>query len=137
MFGDSVHDSDKDGMIHKLDNNNLTMWAAAAEYRMKTGATAMDAIHALPAANGMTGKKKYGGTYLASVTTRDGITLGEFTNGKNSGWLYRVNGTDPGSGSSAIMNCRTAMWSCSTIQITGKKRMVTIRLRSIPIHGPA
>lgn len=27
MFGDSVHDSDKDGMIHKLDKNNLTMWA--------------------------------------------------------------------------------------------------------------
>lgn len=98
MFGDSVHDSDKDGMIHKLDKNNLTMWAAAAEYRMKTGATAMDAIDALLAANGMTGKKKYGGTYLASVTTRDGITLGEFTNGKNSGWLYRVNGTDPGVG---------------------------------------
>ncbi|MFR3322820.1 MAG: DUF4430 domain-containing protein [Lachnospiraceae bacterium] len=65
---------------------------------MKTGATAMDAIDALLAANGMTGKKKYGGTYLASVTTRDGITLGEFTNGKNSGWLYRVNGTDPGVG---------------------------------------
>ncbi len=37
----------------------------------------MDAIDALLAANGMTGKKKYGGTYLASVTTRDGITHSE------------------------------------------------------------
>lgn len=95
MLGDAVHDSDQDGNVHVLAKGNLTVWAAAAEYRVKAGATAMDVIDALLAANGMTGEKKYGGTYLASVTTREGITLGEFTNGKNSGWLYSVNGVDP------------------------------------------
>lgn len=95
MLGDTVHDSDQDGNVHVLAKGNLTVWAAAAEYRVKPGATAMDIIDALLAANGMTGEKKYGGTYLASVTTREGITLGEFTNGKYSGWLYSVNGVDP------------------------------------------
>lgn len=95
LLGDTVHDSDQDGNVHVLAKGNLTVWAAAAEYRVRSGATAMDVIDALLAANGMTGEKRYGGTYLASVTTREGITLGEFTNGKNSGWLYSVNGADP------------------------------------------
>lgn len=95
MLGDTVHDSDADGIVHVAAKGNLAVWAAAAEYRVKADATAMDVIDALLAANGMTGEKKYGGTYLASVTTREGITLGEFTNGKYSGWLYSVNGVDP------------------------------------------
>lgn len=35
--------------------------------------------------------------YVSSMT-KDGVTLGEFTNGDNSGWLYKVNDTLPNVG---------------------------------------
>ena len=62
---------------------------------MAKASTAMEAIDAALAAAGMTCEKEYGDTYISSVTTKDGVTLGAFTNGKNSGWLYSVNGKDP------------------------------------------
>ena len=95
VLGDDVHDSDKDGQIHVLIRKNLKSWAANSEYRMQKAATAMEAIDAALAAAGMTCEKKYNDTYIASVTNKAGVTLGEFTNGKNSGWLYSVNGKDP------------------------------------------
>ncbi len=36
--------------------------------------------------------------YIKSITTPEGMTLGERDNGKNSGWLYTVNGTRPNVG---------------------------------------
>lgn len=33
--------------------------------------------------------------YVSSITTPDGLTLAQFTNGPNSGWKYKVNGTAP------------------------------------------
>ena len=55
----------------------------------------MEALDAALAANKMTSEKKYGDTYIASVTRADGVKLGEFTNGSKSGWKYSVNGTEP------------------------------------------
>ena len=34
------------------------------------------------------------GNYIASITKGD-VTLGEFTNGKYSGWMYTLNGSYP------------------------------------------
>lgn len=39
--------------------------------------------------------------YISSITSPDGVTIGEFTNGKNSGWLYKVNGKTPSVGINA------------------------------------
>ena len=95
ILGDEVHDSDKDGKIHAFVKNNLQVWAAQSEYRVPKNATAMEALDAALAANKMTSEKKYGDTYIASVTRADGVKLGEFTNGSKSGWKYSVNGTEP------------------------------------------
>ena len=94
VLGDEVHNSDEDGQIHVLSRNNLTVWAAQAEYRVAKASTAMEAIDAALAAAGMTCEKRYEGTYISSVTNSNGVKLGEFTNGKKSGWLYSVNGKD-------------------------------------------
>ena len=98
ILGDEVHDSDKDGKIHAFVKNNLQVWAAQSEYRVPKDATAMDVLDMALAANNMTCEKKYGDTYIASVTRADGVTLGEFTNGTKSGWKYSVNGSEPNVG---------------------------------------
>ena len=98
VMGDDVHDSDDDGTIHVLFRNNLTVWAEETEFRMESAPTAMEAIDGALEAAGMTAKKKYDDTYISSVTSAEGVELGEFTNGKRSGWLYSVNGTDPDKG---------------------------------------
>ena len=36
------------------------------------------------------------GSYIASITSNTGVTLAEFDEGKNSGWMYKVNGEIPG-----------------------------------------
>ncbi len=35
------------------------------------------------------------GNYVSSITNKKGTTLAEYTNGPNSGWLYKVNGDVP------------------------------------------
>ena len=94
VLGDKKHNSDEDENVHVWSKNNLTTWAENAEYRVKDS-TAMEAIDQALLANGMKCKKTYGDTYIASVTNKSGLTLAEKDNGKNSGWLYSVNGTSP------------------------------------------
>lgn len=94
MYGDSVHDSETDGHVHTLVDGNLEQWIAETEYRIETGSTAADVIDAALEAHSMTCEKTYGGTYIASVT-RNGVKLGEFTNGRKSGWMYTLNGVHP------------------------------------------
>lgn len=36
-----------------------------------------------------------GAGYISSITTPSGLTLSEFDNGKDSGWMYTVNGSHP------------------------------------------
>ena len=47
--------------------------------------------------NGYTAKGLDSG-YISSITSPSGITIGEYTNGKNSGWLYTVNEKSPSVG---------------------------------------
>lgn len=93
LLGDNVHDSDTDGLVHTLSKNNLTQWIPRTPYTVDLNATVLDVFEQALTANGMTWEND-GGNYIASVT-RNGVTLGEFTNGPLSGWMYTLNGTHP------------------------------------------
>ena len=54
------------------------------------GSTVYDVFSDLLVKHGYTCKRR--GSYVASVTSDSGKTLEEFDEGKNSGWMYRVNG---------------------------------------------
>ena len=54
------------------------------------GSTAFDVFSDMLAKHGYTCKRR--GSYIAAITSDSGVTLEEFDEGKNSGWMYRVNG---------------------------------------------
>lgn len=54
------------------------------------GSTVYDVFSDLLAEHGYTCKRR--GSYIAAITSNSGVTLEEFDEGKNSGWMYRVNG---------------------------------------------
>lgn len=54
------------------------------------GSTVYDVFSDLLAEHRYTCKRR--GSYIAAITSNSGVTLEEFDEGKNSGWVYRVNG---------------------------------------------
>ena len=54
------------------------------------GSTVYDVFSDLLAEHRYTCKRR--GSYIAAITSDSGVTLEEFDEGKNSGWMYRVNG---------------------------------------------
>ena len=54
------------------------------------GSTVYDVFSDRLAKHGYTCKRR--GSYIAAITSNSGVTLEEFDEGKNSGWMYRVNG---------------------------------------------
>lgn len=54
------------------------------------GSTVYDVFSDRLAEHGYTCKRR--GSYIAAITSDSGVTLEEFDEGKNSGWMYRVNG---------------------------------------------
>ena len=100
VLGDSKHNSDADGKVHNLASGNLTTWVSATQVELEGNVTAWDAIKKVLDEKGLSYSysysAKYGSVYIESVKG-----LGEFTNGKNSGWLYSVNGKQPNVGTSA------------------------------------
>ena len=88
LLGDSAHgDSDT---AHGLAMGGLTPWIDKTKVEINTNNTVWDALQKL---SGVTWTNPTG-NYISSVTY-NGITIGEFTNGKNSGWMYTLNGTHP------------------------------------------
>ena len=86
LIGDSKHGS---GKVHTLAKGGLTTWVKATTYNVKSGATVWAVLKQCLDEHGM----KYSnpsGNYVASVNG-----LGEFDNGKNSGWMYTLNGKYP------------------------------------------
>lgn len=57
------------------------------------GSTVYDVFSDLLAEHRYTCKRR--GSYIAAITSNSGVTLEEFDEGKNSGWLYTVNGELP------------------------------------------
>lgn len=66
-------------------------WIDNASVLVEEGATVYDAFVSAISSAGMSQEGAENG-YVRSIT-KDGVTLSEFGNGKNSGWLYKVNGT--------------------------------------------
>ncbi len=86
VLGDSAHGS---GKVHTLKNGGLSTWVKATEYSVPGGSTVWDVVkkcldeHNLSYSNPT-------GNYVSSVNG-----LAEFDNGKNSGWMYTLNGKYP------------------------------------------
>lgn len=85
-------------------------WLTTRKVTVKEGSTV---YHAFMKAIEGTGITQVGAAdgYVRSIT-KDGVTLGEFTKGENSGWLYKVNGKLPDVGltSYEIHNGDTIVW---------------------------
>lgn len=88
LLGDKAHGDN--GQVHGLSKGGLTAWVSGHKVEVTTNMTVWDALQQLPGviwANPT-------GNYIKSVTY-GGVTIGEFTNGKNSGWMYTLNGKYP------------------------------------------
>lgn len=66
------------------------MGFAESNLEYAEGSTVYDVFSDLLAEHGYTCKRR--GSYIAAITSNSGVTLEEFDEGKNSGWMYRVNG---------------------------------------------
>ena len=75
---------------------NETLVAKTKEDIVPGETTALDLLKSVLGREGIPYVIKNGGTYVASI---DG--LAEFDEGPNSGWLYKVNGSLPGNGTTA------------------------------------
>lgn len=88
LLGDKAHGDN--GQVHGLSKGGLTAWVSGHKVEVTTNMTVWDALWQLP---GVTWDNPTG-NYIKSVTY-GGVTIGEFTNGKNSGWMYTLNGEYP------------------------------------------
>ena len=99
VLGDDVHDAST-GTQHTLKKGGLKTWISETSLNLKEGSTVMDALAKVLNQNGfswMNADKpnSTAGNYIQSITNAQGVLLAEFTNGKNSGWMYTLNGTHP------------------------------------------
>lgn len=90
LLGDKAHDSDKDGEVHTLKAGNLETWIQETNVDTDSNATVLDVLEKVLADNQLEYSNPKG-NYIDFIT-KDGEKLGEFTNGKNSGWMYTLNG---------------------------------------------
>ena len=88
LLGDKAHGDN--GQVHGLSKGGLTAWVSGHKVKVTTNMTVWDALKQLP---GVIWDNPTD-NYIKSVTY-GGVTIGEFTNGKNSGWMYTLNGKYP------------------------------------------
>ncbi|MCI5689249.1 MAG: DUF4430 domain-containing protein [Emergencia sp.] len=94
LYGDDEHDSDQ---CHTMTDGTLKPWVKGKTYTVAAGSTAWDVLQKAAVENGFTlhARNSQYGIYVEGVSY-NGVSLYEFSNGsKNSGWLYRINGTQP------------------------------------------
>ena len=98
ILGDKKHGSTS--APHGLARGGLTTWASESGVEADTAETVWDVLQRVAKKHGITftadSNNSYGTVYIRAVNG-----LGEFDNGKNSGWMYTVNGTHPEVGVSA------------------------------------
>ena len=98
ILGDKKHGSTS--APHGLARGGLTAWATETNVEADTAETVWDVLKRVAAKHNITltadDNNKYGTVYISAVNG-----LGEFGNGKNSGWMYTVNGTHPEKGVAA------------------------------------
>ena len=88
LLGDSVHGNSGDK--HTLADGNLEKWIDGVTVTVGNNATVLDVI--TKALGSKYSIENETGNYIQSITPKDGKALGEFTNGKLSGWMYTLNG---------------------------------------------
>ncbi|HAG04468.1 MAG TPA: hypothetical protein DCG28_03415 [Lachnospiraceae bacterium] len=86
VVGDNPHEEGK--------HTGYVYWVTKKSYTVKKGTNASDFLEKLFSDNGISCVGLDNG-YVSSVTSADGVTLAEFDNGKNSGWVYAVNDSQP------------------------------------------
>ena len=88
LLGDSVHGNSGDK--HTLADGNLEKWIDGVTVTVGNNATVLDVITKALGSKYIIENET--GNYIQSITPKDGTALGEFTNGKLSGWMYTLNG---------------------------------------------
>lgn len=78
--------------VHTLAGGNLSTWIPTTTYKVAPGATVKDVLEKALTAAGMSWSNPTG-NYVESING-----LGEFSNGKYSGWMYTLNGSHPNLG---------------------------------------
>ena len=98
LLGDKKHDSDKDGEIHTLADNNLTVWVQETGYYVDPDATVYDVMQEAAEDYGFEmiadNDNQYHTIYVKGITM-NGMTLSEMDNGPRSGWMDVINGIHP------------------------------------------
>ena len=95
LLGDSLHG--ENGQVHTLKEGTLTAWINKASYQMPDIFTVKDVMEEILIAHHMTWNNP-SGNYVSEITDANGVTLGEFSNGSDSGWMYKLNGKYPNLG---------------------------------------
>lgn len=86
LVGDTVHGSDK--------HTGFSEWLSEIKVEIAESSTVREVIEKVLKDNGYTVNGLEKG-YVSEITTPDKITLGEYSNGPQSGWMYSVNGEGP------------------------------------------
>ena len=90
LLGDKEHNSDADGQVHGLAKGGLETWIPSKTYTLDEGATVKDLFELALSEAGLSWSNP-SGNYVEDITY-NGLTLGEFSNGGDSGWMYTLNG---------------------------------------------
>ncbi len=110
LLGDRLHGPDADCGVHTRAAGNLQEWIHQSEYEVSINATAGDLIRLALAENHLALKgnenTQYDSMYISGVQIPPAllddpaqiIYLKEKDNGLNAGWMYAVNGKEPGIG---------------------------------------
>lgn len=86
LIGDTVHGTDK--------HSSFEEWLKDVKLTVVENTTAREVIEKVLRENGYTVKGLDRG-YITEIITPDGIILGEYSNGAQSGWMYSVNDESP------------------------------------------
>lgn len=93
LIGDSLHDE-------ASKHEEYVTWIPTTTYTMEPGSTMYDVFVQAIADNGMS-QQGAANNYVSTIkapSVLGGYWLGEFDNGRNSGWMYTVNGAHPSVG---------------------------------------
>ena len=93
LLGDREHDSDADGQVHGLAMGGLQVWLPERAYTVDQNILLWDLLLQILEENGISYSNP-SGNYIEEMTY-NGVTIGEFTNGYYSGWMYTLNGAHP------------------------------------------
>ena len=97
LLGDALHG--EDGSVHTLADGSLTSWIPTTSYTVDENDTVYDIMKMIAKKTGfqILERASQYGTYIEGIAY-NGVSLKEFDNGKNSGWMYTVNGEHPNVG---------------------------------------